>query len=165
MFMPHSRRIPCARSEPASASSRSSLRVPEAEGVGFLVRQTHRAFARVLAERLAPYGISAAQWTVLRALWREDRCSQVELAARIRVEKASLTQVLASLERQGLIERERSEQDKRRWHVCLTEAGRALEPELLPFAPSIDMVALAGFTKNEVVTLKGLLTRALRNLE
>jgi len=163
--MPYSRRTPRAPSDSTAGSAASQAPQPEAEGIGFLVRHAHRAFARVLAEHLAPHGISAAQWTVLRALWREDRCSQVELAARIRVEKASLTQVLASLERQGLIERERSEADKRRWHVCLTQAGRALEPELLPFARSVDKAALTGFTADEVAALKQLLTRALRNLE
>src|SRR5690606_40891085 len=84
------------------------------DGLGFLVRHVHRAFARVLTERLASSGVSAAQWTILRALWREDRCSQVELAARVRVDKASLTQVLVSLERKGLIQRERSQEDRRR---------------------------------------------------
>ncbi|RZS84256.1 MarR family winged helix-turn-helix transcriptional regulator [Pigmentiphaga kullae] len=134
-------------------------------GIGFLVRHVHKAFARVLAERLGPYGVTSAQWTVLRSLWQEDCCSQVDLAANIRVEKASLTQILSSLERQGLIVRERSDTDRRRWLVSLTDQGRALEPLLLPFAGEIDRLASTGFSKKELAELKSLLTRALHHLE
>lgn len=134
------------------------------DGLGFLVRHVHRAFARVLAERLAPSGITPAQWTILRALWQEDGCSQVELAARVRVEKASLTHVLISLERRGLIVRERSEEDRRRWYVRLTDEGRALEPELLPHAAEIDAMATESLSPEQVATLKSLLAVLLKNL-
>lgn len=135
------------------------------EGIGFLIRHTHRAFARTLADRLVAHGVTAAQWTVLRALWREDQCSQVDLAQRIRVEKASLTAVLLSLEQRKLIRRERSDVDRRVWSVHLTEAGRALEEVLLPFASQIDKLATKGFSKEEVSVLRHLLVRLMSNLD
>jgi DNA-binding MarR family transcriptional regulator len=135
------------------------------ESLGFLVRHTHRAFARVLADRLLEHDISPAQWTALRALWREDGYSQVDLAQRIHVEKASLTALLESLERKKLIRRERSEDDKRRWNVHLTKAGRALEAELLPFASQIDKQAVKGLSKEENATLRALLMKIWENLQ
>jgi len=134
------------------------------EGLGFLVRHTHRAFAKRLADRLAPHGISAAQWTVLRALWKEDSVSQVDLAASIRVEKASLTHVLVALEKQQLIHRARSTEDRRRWFVTLTPKGRSLKQELLPIARDIDQLATQGLSESDLRTLKALMAKTLANL-
>src|SRR5690606_35537239 len=91
--------------------------------------------------------------------------SQVDLAARVRVEKASLTPVLTSLERQGLIVRERGEEDQRRWYVWLTEEGQKLKKDLLPFAPYIDGIATEGLSQREVKELKRLLSHVLTNLQ
>ncbi|MCK9511158.1 MAG: MarR family transcriptional regulator [Pigmentiphaga sp.] len=134
------------------------------EGLGFLVRHTHRAFAKRLADRLVAHGISAAQWTVLRALWKEDNVSQVDLAASIRVEKASLTQVLVALEKQQLIHRTRSAEDRRRWFVSLTPEGRTLKQTLLPIGREIDQIATRSLSADELQTLKTLMARALANL-
>lgn len=139
--------------------------VLQTEALGFLIRQVHRAFVRTLTERLTPYDISPAQWTALRALWRKDGYSQVELAQRLHVEKAALTAVLESLEKKELIRRERSDGDKRRWNVHLTKAGRLLEADLLPLASQIDTQALRGFSAEQTVHLRHALVQALANLQ
>ena len=120
---------------------------------------------RVLSEQLAQHGISAAQWTVLRALWREDGCSQIDLAAMIKVEKASLTQVLVALEEARLIKRERCQDDRRRWLVHLTPAGRKLQAVLLPVAVHIEKQALTGFSQTEAAAFRKFISKAMHNLE
>jgi len=137
----------------------------EQEPLGYLIRHTHRSFTRVLGDRLLEHGISPGQWTALRALWREDGYSQVELAQRIRVEKASLTALLESLEKKALITRTRSEEDKRRWNVHLTKAGRSLEEVLMPIAPQIEKQAVKGLTKEENAILRTLLMKVWGNLQ
>jgi len=58
--------------------------------------------------------------------------TQVELATRMRVEKASLTGVLNSLEAKGLIARARNRQDRRKVNLRLTEAGAGWGQSCLP---------------------------------
>ena len=140
-------------------------RVAQGSNSGFLVRQLHRAFTRVLSDRLVPHDVSPAQWTVLRALWRQDDCSQVDLATAISVEKASLTQVLQAMEHTKLITRERCVEDRRRWLVKLTSRGRKLETQLLPLAVGIEKDALTGFSEEESKEFRRLLVKALRNLQ
>src|ERR1700694_1905313 len=79
----------------------------ESLSVGYLARYAHRAFVKALADELAPHGLLTAQWSVLRILWDIEGLTQVELAERMRVEKASLTGVLEGMERRGLILRVR----------------------------------------------------------
>jgi DNA-binding MarR family transcriptional regulator len=134
------------------------------ESTGYLVREAHRAFSRTLAERLTPHGISPAQWSALRALWREDGYSQVELAQRMQVEKASLTSVLDALERRGLVTRVRNSEDRRKSHVYLTPAGRQLEKALLPYAGDVNGLATGGIDPIDLEMFQRILRQIIKNL-
>ena len=56
---------------------------PPAESSGYLVRDAHRAFQRLLEKRIAEYAVTRGQWYFLRVLWSEDGLSQRELSARV----------------------------------------------------------------------------------
>lgn len=132
---------------------------------GYLARYAHRAFVKALAEELEPHGVLAAQWSVLRVLWNAEGLTQVELAERMRVEKASLTGVLEGMERRGLIRRVRNAEDRRKINITLTGQGRRLKSQLLPHGVKINRKATRGMTNAEANQLRGLLTKVIRNLE
>lgn len=132
--------------------------------MGFLVRSAHRAFARKLAQRLAEHDLPTSQWSALRALWREDGYSQVELAQRMRVEKASLTSVLVALERKGFIQLARDTEDRRKSIVRLTAAGRKLKTLLLPYASEVNVEATQGIAAAELKTFNKVMQKILENL-
>ena len=133
--------------------------------IGYLSRYAHRAFVKALADELEPHGILTAQWSVLRILWDIEGLTQVELAERMRVEKASLTGVLDAMERRGLIIRERNAEDRRKINITLTAQGRRLKPQLLPHAARINRKATRGMTEAETLELRRLLEKVIQNLE
>lgn len=133
--------------------------------LSFLVRQAHRAFVARLADRLLPHGVSVAEWAVLRRLWQQEGFTQVALADRMRVRKASLTSVLAGLERKGFVRRTRRGDDRRKYHLFLTKRGRDLEEELLPIGVAINRKAVAGFDPADVGLVVHLLEKVIANLE
>jgi DNA-binding MarR family transcriptional regulator len=133
--------------------------------LSFLVRQAHRAFVARLADRLLPHGVSVAEWAVLRRLWQEEGFTQVALADRMRVRKASLTSVLASLERKGFVRRTRRGEDRRKYHLFLTKRGRDLKEELLPIGVAINRKAVAGIDPADAGLVGRLLERVIANLE
>jgi MarR family transcriptional regulator, organic hydroperoxide resistance regulator len=133
--------------------------------LSFLVRQAHRAFVTRLADRLVPYGVSVAEWAVLRRLWQEEGFTQVVLADRMGVRKASLTSVLTSLERKGFMRRTRWGDDRRKYHLFLTKRGRDLEGELLPIGAAINGMAVSGIDPEEVDLVVLLLEKLIANLE
>jgi DNA-binding MarR family transcriptional regulator len=137
----------------------------EAQSVGYLVRYAHRAFVKVLADEVAPHGILTAQWSVLRILWDMEGLTQVELAERMLVEKASLTGVLEGMERRGLILRVRNAEDRRKINITLTMQGRRLKAELLPAGGKINRKATRGMTDAETIELRRLLSKVIQNLE
>jgi MarR family transcriptional regulator, organic hydroperoxide resistance regulator len=133
--------------------------------LSFLVRQAHRAFVARLADRLEPHQISVAEWAVLRMLWQEEGLTQVALADRMRVRKASLTPVLFALERKGLLRRTQRGEDLRKYHLFLTKHGGELEAALLPIGTAINRRALAGIDPVDAGLALCLLEKVIANLE
>jgi len=118
-----------------------------------------------LAQELEPHGITTGEWSALRVLWMQEGLTQVELAARMQVERASLTGVLNSLEEKGLIARARNQDDRRKINLRLTPAGRALEAEVLACGQRINEKATAGLPPAQVGAVRALLNAFIANLE
>ena len=135
------------------------------ESIGYMVRNAHRAYDRVLAEALSKHKILTGQWSLLRILWHEDNLSQIEVAKRMKLERASLTIMLGTVEKAGLIARKIDPQDGRKQLISLTRKGRALQSVLVPIGTSVNEVALSGLSKREVAILRSLLRRVIDNLE
>ena len=134
------------------------------ESIGYLVRYAYRAFVKGLAIELDPHDITTSQWSVLRVLWQDEGMSQVELAQRMMVEKASLTPVLESMTNGRLIIRSRNSDDRRKVNIFLTARGRRLKAVLLPFGGKINRRATRGMSSAEIDQLRGLLCKLTANL-
>ena len=80
--------------------------------------------------RITGTGIAPAQAYVLGELWFDEPLSQVELARRLDIGKATIGQTLTRLERAGVVERKRVASDRRVVMVHLTETGRQLREPL-----------------------------------
>lgn len=71
-------------------------------------------------------GLTTPQLVVVRAIAAGDSLTASEIARAVSLSQATVTTLLNRLEDRGLITRQRSEEDRRRVNVQLTEAGRAL---------------------------------------
>ncbi len=78
------------------------------------------------------FGLTEQQWRVLRVLWEHDSSPLLALAHRTLIQAPSLVGVVDRLERDGLVQRRRSESDRRVVRVCLSAQGRALESRVTP---------------------------------
>ena len=132
--------------------------------IGGEIRETHLLFRKAMHEKLRERRVTSAQWAFLRILWNEDGINQKELAERVGVHQTTTVPAIAILERNGYIRRERSTDDRRNVMIHVTDAGRRLAHELIPFATAHNRKALAGFTREDVDTLMALLLRVQTNL-
>src|SRR5271165_6087671 len=128
--MPQERLLKSSRS-PKTKPPRRAAAFPPQLSSGYLVRDAHRAFQRLLERRIAPYGVSRGQWYFLRVLWINDGLSQRELSARVGMMEPTTVIALRSMEKAGLIHRVRSGDDRRKVRVLLTPKGKRLRNELL----------------------------------
>jgi len=139
--------------------------LPPAESSGYLVRDAHRAFQRLLEKRIAAYGLKRGQWYFLRVLWTEDGLSQRELSARVGMMEPTTVIALRSMEKSGLIRRERSADDKRRAQVRLTAKARRLRDELLALARGITDQAEQGIARDDLAAFRRVMARMTANLD
>jgi MarR family transcriptional regulator for hemolysin len=132
---------------------------------GHLIGLAARAFARLSEARLRPLGFGVGHVPVLIAL-RDGRANtQRDLAVFAKVEQPPMAQMLARMERDGLIERTPDPIDGRSRRIALTEPARARLPEACSALLAGNHDALRGFTDQESELLIGLLTRLISNLD
>lgn len=81
-----------------------------------------RRLAGELAEEI---GMTLHQIMVLGLLADRGRCTMSELKAALEVTTGAVTGLVDRLERQGLVQRAPSEEDRRVTYLSLTEAGNA----------------------------------------
>lgn len=132
---------------------------------GHLISLAARGFARLSETRLKPLGFGVGQLPVLVALQDGTASTQRDLARFARVEQPPMAQMLARMERDGLIERTRDPADGRSSRIVLAKAARDGMPEAIAALFQGNEEALAGFTDAEAGQLVGLLKRLIDNLD
>ncbi len=96
----------------------------------YLAGKAAQQVTRRAREKLAPFGVSALQYAILKVLWDEDGQSGSALGERLVLDSASITGVLDRLESAELVERRSDPRDRRVHRIFLTEKGRALRRPL-----------------------------------
>ena len=116
---------------------------------------------RIAAQRAQnAAGTSAAQLYVLTHLSSAPASSINDLAGRTLTDRSSVGAVVERLVRRGLVERSRSQEDRRRAEIRLTDAGRKA---LRAAPPAPTSLLLGGLGRMDDVALEEL-TAALRQL-
>ncbi|MBY2984339.1 MarR family winged helix-turn-helix transcriptional regulator [Rhizobium leguminosarum] len=132
---------------------------------GHLISLAARGFARLSESRLKPLGFGVGQLPVLVALQNGKASTQRDLARFARIEQPPMAQMLARMERDGLIERTRDPADGRSSRIVLTNAAQHSMPEAIAALFEGNKEALTGFTDAEAEQLADLLTRLIGNLD
>ena len=78
-------------------------------------------------------GLTAPQILLLQAIHNSGRVTIGQLAGEVSLSQATVTSILDRLEKRELVFRERSTEDKRKVHACLTQEGqRVLKDAPMP---------------------------------
>ena len=160
-----SERLRKLRRSPRAKPSRGTGAFPPRSSSGYLVRDAHRAFQRLLERRIATYGVTRGQWYFLRVLWTADGLSQRELSARVGMMEPTTAIALRSMERSQLIRRLRADDDRRKVQVFLTAKAKRLRNELLTVARGITAEAEHGLAARELATFRRVIARMTANLD
>jgi len=150
---------------PAIRTKSAHADLPPRLSSGYLVRDAHRAFQRLLERRIAPYGVSRGQWYFLRVLWIDDGLSQRELSARVGMMEPTTVIALRSMEKAGLILRVRADHDRRKVRVLLTAKAKRLRKELIGVARGITDAAEQGVAARDLVSFRRAIARMTANLD
>ena len=121
---------------------------------------------RLLAKRLAPYGLSPSSFNVLMILRQHpEGCAMSAMSALLLVSRANITGLIDSLEERGLVQRTACVADRRSKMGMLTDAGGRLLEEILPGHYAYIKSMLASFPEEDKTQLTALLRRMRSAME
>jgi len=100
--------------------------------LGFTLGAAARKLAKFYVAALAGEPVTPSQLYFLRQLWLEDGLPLVVVRERAQLDATSATWLADQLEKSALLERRRSDTDRRIVRVWLTTAGRELRDRLAP---------------------------------
>ncbi|HEY7383597.1 MAG TPA: MarR family transcriptional regulator [Beijerinckiaceae bacterium] len=157
-----------SKSRPEEAATEAILRhwreaVPD-DRLAHLVKDGTRALLRALQMRLTEHAVSLGHWTFLRILWETDGLTQRELSHQAGVMEPTTSAALKAMEKLGYITRTQRPGNKKKMHIFLTPAGRALKRKLVPLAEEVNQIAVAGVPPAAVAATRQTLLAMIENL-
>jgi len=132
---------------------------------GYLLRQAWRALEGAMEISLRPHGLNPAQYGVLTVLAREPGASGADLARAVHTSPQAMNGVLATLEREALIERRPHPTHGRILQATLTSEGQRRLRAANPSVRALEREIERNFTPSEVSTVKTWLVAAAQRLE
>lgn len=115
--------------------------------------------------QLEKLGITYPQYLVLLVLWEEDNLSVNDIAAKLILNTNTIMFLLKQMDKQGLIDRRRSDDDERRVLVCLSEKGMRLREAVADIPARLAKGLIPEvLSVSETMDLKGKLHRVMRKL-
>lgn len=131
----------------------------EEQHIGYLLRQTARLSHTIYNKKLEKEGISVSQDSVLSLLYRSNGLTQKELQQALYIQASSLTKLIDTLEKKGLVTRIPHLEDARYKLISLTEVGSSLKNQLWIVKTEAEKEITKGLSKQEIEVLTQLLTR------
>lgn len=124
------------------------------------MKQISEAFGR----RLQNTGITRVQWIALYYVKTKNRISQRDLSNLMNVKDSSAGRLIDRLERDGFIERERNDIDRRVIYIKLTDKGDQLISDLMPFGIRFNDDLVAGIDEQELQIYEKVLKKMISNI-
>lgn len=112
----------------------------------FPIYAASRLIIREYQPLLDKLRITYSQYLVLMVLWETDNLAVSEITRRLILNTNTLTPILKRMEAQGIITRQRSNEDERKVIISLTPKGKQLQAE----AASIPAQLVAGLVSEDI---------------
>jgi MarR family transcriptional regulator, organic hydroperoxide resistance regulator len=132
----------------------------------FVIHACYQQLRSLTYKEFLQHGLELTpeQWVVLVELWEKDGQSQSALGERTLRDKPTMSRILDTMEKGGLVARHVDEADARTRLVKLTRAGKALREKLVPVAKQLVARLERGISESDLETTHRTLSRMLENI-
>jgi len=114
--------------------------------------------ARVYEKR---FGVSVPEWRVIAVLGRYPGLSAVEVAERTLMDKVAVSRAVTKLIKNGRIDRQFADADRRRSILNLSEQGQEVHNEIAPLALQFEQQLLQDISDGDYETFNSILKQLL----
>jgi DNA-binding MarR family transcriptional regulator len=136
------------------------------ENVGYLLGRARSTMWNMVTQHtLAELGITSTQASVMFMLASGRGLAAADLAREYGIDASTVTRLIDRLEARGLLNRVRSEEDRRVVNLEVTDRGMAIAERIPDIFTCVLDKLLLGFTPEEIGFLKSMLRRILVNFD
>ena len=89
-----------------------------------LLHRVHQRATELFQEKMAGINLTARQYVVLVTAAQNDGASQQDIIDATGIDRSTVSQVMQTMIRKGLLKRKRTKEDARAYAITLTEHGR-----------------------------------------
>jgi DNA-binding MarR family transcriptional regulator len=132
----------------------------------FLIHACYQQLRSLTYKEFLGHGLELTpeQWVVLVRLWEKDGQSQSALSESTLRDRPTMSRIIDTMEKSGLVERGVDPGDARARLVRLTRTGKALQPKLVPVAKKLVQRLEHEIPERDLEVTHRTLSRMLANL-
>jgi DNA-binding MarR family transcriptional regulator len=134
------------------------------DSVGAWAKSYYLAVRATMESSLRPYDLGSTQYYVLYQLANDGPTMQRDMGRTLQIERATLSGIVTTLVRKGLVDQMPGSEDQRQRVLRLTDAGIKLWQELPDPLALIRAIAYEGSDAAELATAARVLQAATRRL-
>lgn len=129
------------------------------DSIGFLLGITQRRYTQLFLMRIKEFDLTPEQWAVLYRIQEKDGMIQKEIADRSSKDRPTTTRILDLLESKGYISKKLGKEDRRTYHIFITESGSKVAEAIAPIEQQVNHDATAILNSEERIQLIDMLRR------
>ena len=107
------------------------------------------------------FGVSIPEWRIIAILGRFPGLSAVEVADRTMLDKVAVSRAVTKLIKNGRVDRQFADADRRRSILNLSDEGRQVHDEIAPLALEFEHALLQGISEEDYESFNIILERLL----
>lgn len=135
-----------------------------AVSIGSFIGNIHRKSQNFLSRSLKDVDISHGEYALMIRLFEADGVTQEQIVRAMGLDKAAVTRMVQSLEKKGYLIRTKKKADRRCNELFLTDAGRALEPQIRKAVKDWKEMLCRGLSEEEIQQADALLEKMWNNV-
>lgn len=132
---------------------------PDVDAIVETIIYLYTESRRLTKGMASQFGLTGPQLTVIKMLETFGDISLSSLSERIRAQNSTVTGIIDRMEREGLVQRERSTTDRRVVFIRLTDKGARLAAQIEVEPMEIFRAALGSLSRDDVRDLLRILTK------
>ena len=142
-----------------SMKAKKGADMDQSKGIYSLIGRINHKSAMYGFELLKEENLHPRQMPLLINLWKKEGCTQKELAQKMEIKPSTLNVMIGRMEKNGLIEKRKDEDDSRKSRIYFTEKGKSLCERCKTRFDKIQKDVYGYFTEEEQTELKRLLNK------
>lgn len=133
--------------------------------VAYMASNSTKFLTETFDQMLSSKGITRVQWIALYYLGSQEHINQKELAQKMHIKDSTVARLIDRMERENLVIRQKSQEDRRSFKVMLTEKGLQYRDELIPEGQKFNEIASKDISEEQMQVLMDVLEKMVKNVE